>query len=1205
MIKAIGRRVVEAVALLSFWLGVLLAGHAHAGVLGVATLNPGNIAAGAVSPVTVSVSIVDPGYIVGSANLQRLRADGSVQAIVGVLRDDGLSGDAVAGDKVYTVRISVLEEVPGTVRFQVSAGFRGELRRTISNILTLTVNVSNVNVPGVVGLTQAAASSAIISAGLAVGTVTQASSPTVPAGNVISQNPAAGASVAPGSAVNLIVSSGPAQVAVPGLGGLTQAAASSAITAAGLTVGTITTQLSAVVPAGIVISQNPAFGTLVAPGSAVNFVVSLGQSTVPGLGGLTQAAASSAITSAGLVVGTITTQLSSVVPAGIVISQNPPGGTLVAPGSSVSFVVSLGQSTVPSLGGLTQAAATSAITAAGLTVGTVTTQSSAVPAGIVISQNPAGGTVVAPGTSVNFVVSTGPANVLVPNVVNLTQAAATTAITGANLVVGTVTQASSATVPAGSVISQNPAAGASVAPGSAVNLVVSTGPANVLVPNVVNLTQAAATTAIASANLVVGTVTQASSATVPAGSVISQNPAAGASVAPGSAVNLVVSTGPANVLVPNVVNLTQAAATTAIASANLVVGTVTQASSATVPAGSVISQNPAAGASVAPGSAVNLVVSTGPANVLVPNVVNLTQAAATTAITGANLVVGTVTFTNSATVPAGSVISQNPGAGTSVAPGSAVNLTVSVGPSAGPVPASVELQLGSLVVAAGGSTPVVTIVRDASNQPIIPVPAVTYAIVSPAGNAGAVPTTGGAVFSVLTSANTRGAYTLQATVDGTAITTAINFAVIEATPPPGKTLSNGERLVAFGTASSTVADKMAAISAAFNSGNLAAIPALNAALQAAAATVPLTGRNGMERTTPVAPDQGFLPTTAFLITRGFPETAGDITFGNLLNQIDTKVAQITSFYATLNPASPTNDDNTLNQLNTDLSNLLNQLLAVNVSPHGVVKHAPRLNILLALTIPGHLQALSSRINNVLVSNQLARVQTTPAQFYAGLVPSSAEAPMPDSAYLQQQPAFFGLVSLFAGSGIQMNLVNRLYGKYLQEVTRMMILLGVNSLLQNYLNSASMEGIITGASLSFHIPNRAGSVIEGTGHNPVASRNDVFFVGPDAVAAVQGVLSAFNPSGIRSLQDLYNFFDGIVSALQSAGEAYANAHRLPSRRNTGGCILDFGENASCTQLEYDTGFPDVNDGSFPSPVIVLVHNLDTGTWSQGIFNFVAN
>ena len=58
--------------------------------------------------------------------------------------------------------------------------------------------------------------------------------------------------------------------------------------------------------------------------------------------------------------------------------------------------------------GTAQAAAEAAITAATLTVGTVTTEYSAtVPAGDVISQNPAGGASVAPGTSVDLVVSLG------------------------------------------------------------------------------------------------------------------------------------------------------------------------------------------------------------------------------------------------------------------------------------------------------------------------------------------------------------------------------------------------------------------------------------------------------------------------------------------------------------------------------------------------------------------------------------------------------------------------------------------------------------------------------------------------------------------------------------------------------------------------------------------------------------------------------
>ena len=71
--------------------------------------------------------------------------------------------------------------------------------------------------------------------------------------------------------------------------------------------------------------------------------------------------------------------------------------------------------------------------------------------------------------------STAPMQVAVPDVVGQTQAAATTAITNAGLVLGTMTQQASSTVASGNVISESPAAGANVSSGSTVNLVVCTG----------------------------------------------------------------------------------------------------------------------------------------------------------------------------------------------------------------------------------------------------------------------------------------------------------------------------------------------------------------------------------------------------------------------------------------------------------------------------------------------------------------------------------------------------------------------------------------------------------------------------------------------------------------------------------------------------------------------------------------------------------
>jgi sugar lactone lactonase YvrE/uncharacterized protein (DUF2345 family) len=65
-----------------------------------------------------------------------------------------------------------------------------------------------VAVPNVVGQTQTAATAPINAAGLGLGSVSTASSQTVPAGTIISENPVAGTQVAVGSAVNLLVSSG-------------------------------------------------------------------------------------------------------------------------------------------------------------------------------------------------------------------------------------------------------------------------------------------------------------------------------------------------------------------------------------------------------------------------------------------------------------------------------------------------------------------------------------------------------------------------------------------------------------------------------------------------------------------------------------------------------------------------------------------------------------------------------------------------------------------------------------------------------------------------------------------------------------------------------------------------------------------------------------------------------------------------------------
>lgn len=173
----------------------------------------------------------------------------------------------------------------------------------------------------------------------------------------------------------------------------------------------------------------------------------------------------------------------------------------------------------------------------------LTWSSAAVPNGshsiAASARDAAGNTAVA---TVVVVVSNPVPPVSVPNVIGLSQSAATSALTNAGLSAGAIGSAPNESVPVGVVLTQSPGAGTEVPAGSAVDLIVSAG---VTVPDVVGQTQAAATTTITSVpGLVMGAITSASSTTVAAGLVISQNPPAQTKVSGGTGVAIVVSSGP-------------------------------------------------------------------------------------------------------------------------------------------------------------------------------------------------------------------------------------------------------------------------------------------------------------------------------------------------------------------------------------------------------------------------------------------------------------------------------------------------------------------------------------------------------------------------------------------------------------------------------------------------------------------------------------
>ena len=204
--------------------------------------------------------------------------------------------------------------------------------------------------------------------------------------------------------------------------------------------------------------------------------------------------------------------------------------------------------------------------------------------------------------------------------------------------------------------------------------------------------------------------TEATDDVVAVGVVISTDPVAGTVLEEGADLTLVVSTGPAPRVLPEIVGLSVDQATADLLELDLVLEVGERAFSDDVPIDQVISwsvpDQPAlqAGDTVLPGTSIVVVVSAGPAPRVVPELTSLVAADATAAIEALDLLVavGPEVFSND--IAAGSVVSQDPVAGTELPPGGAVTIVVSKGPDLVPVPplAGLTVQQATDALAAAG-----------------------------------------------------------------------------------------------------------------------------------------------------------------------------------------------------------------------------------------------------------------------------------------------------------------------------------------------------------------------------------------------------------------------------------------------------------------------------------------------------------------------
>jgi beta-lactam-binding protein with PASTA domain/predicted Ser/Thr protein kinase len=259
-----------------------------------------------------------------------------------------------------------------------------------------------VSVPNVEGIRESLAVKRLHDAHL-VAHVTRHSDDTVERGVVISQSPNAGFKAAKNSTVDIDVSTGLPQVEVPSVVGKSRDDAVATLTNAGLQPKVF--QIHSSRPPDTVTAQDPKAGTEVLKGSRVRINVSTGPRpvSVPYVVGLPFDQASSQLQNAGFAVAR--ENVDSDQPANTVVDEKPSGSA--APHSTITLSVSKGpkQSTVPDVTNQDESSARSTLKSAGFKV-EVQREDVNDPGldGIVLSQDPGGGSAADQGSTVTITV---------------------------------------------------------------------------------------------------------------------------------------------------------------------------------------------------------------------------------------------------------------------------------------------------------------------------------------------------------------------------------------------------------------------------------------------------------------------------------------------------------------------------------------------------------------------------------------------------------------------------------------------------------------------------------------------------------------------------------------------------------------------------------------------------------------------------------
>ena len=250
----------------------------------------------------------------------------------------------------------------------------------------------------------------------------------------------------------------------------------------------ITTQKNDEIQEGTVIDSNPAQDTNITvdkgKNPAITLIVSAGANTVPmpEVVGQQFDDAQTFLKSQGFtnIIRDDEPSDDTSVQVGEVFKQSPTKGSDVAKNAPITLTVSNGppEVPVPDVTNKSAADAANALGVAGFKTTTVNEASDSVQSGNVIRTEPGAGATAHKGDTITIVVSSGPAQVSVPSVKNLTKSAADSTITAKGLTPQATCHIDPTAPSDGVVVDQDPAANTMVAKGSTVKYTVN-APTNI------------------------------------------------------------------------------------------------------------------------------------------------------------------------------------------------------------------------------------------------------------------------------------------------------------------------------------------------------------------------------------------------------------------------------------------------------------------------------------------------------------------------------------------------------------------------------------------------------------------------------------------------------------------------------------------------------------------------------------------------------